>query len=139
MEEAEIVRIERTLGYSLPGEYRYFLWRHTDEVREIEELLEFRAVLWTDADDIIAGNRDLDKQADVMLVGDEPWPDTFFLVGTNGGGDYWFVDRTGARRGVWFWQHEAQEIDKRHDSFEDYMEALRSDARDPKKWQGPFG
>ena len=139
MDEANAARIESSLGYAFPGEYRDFLVRHTEEVYRIKELLIFRAVLWTDADEIIRENENARKYADAMTIGDDqrPWPDNFMVVGTNGGGDYWFVHRDGSARGLWFWQHEAQQIEQDHATFQDYMAELRREAENPARWQDP--
>jgi hypothetical protein len=141
MGESDVARIETALGHPLPAEYRDFLRRHADEVRRIKESLPFRVVLWTDPDDIIRENREARKYADAMTIGEdgEPWPDEFLVVGTNGGGDFWFVDRSGAKWGLWFWQHEDQEIEEHYESFEAYMAELWQEARNPAKWRHPPG
>ncbi|HEY1188361.1 MAG TPA: SMI1/KNR4 family protein [Gemmata sp.] len=141
MGEADVARIESALGCLLPGEYRDFLRRHSDEVCRIKAAVPFRAVLWTDADAVIRENLDARKRSDAMTIGKdgEPWPEEFLVVGTNGGGDYWFVDRSGAKWGVWFWQHEAQEVEEHYDSFELYMAELRQVVRNPARWQLPPG
>ena len=59
--------------------------------------------------------------------------------GTNGGGDYWFVHRDGSARGLWFWQHEAQQIEQDHATFQDYMAELRREAENPARWQDRRG
>ncbi|AWM37548.1 SMI1 / KNR4 family protein [Gemmata obscuriglobus] len=132
MGEAEVARIESALGHPLPGEYRDFLRRHADEVRRIKATLPQRAVLWTDADAIIRENLAARQRAAWMTVGEdeEPWPASYLVVGTNGAGDYWFVDRGGAMWGVGFYQHEAHEVEERYGSFEVYLAELRQEARD---------
>ena len=139
MTETDITRIESSLGCALPGEYRDFLVRHADEVRRIKKLLPFRAVLWTDADEIIRQNHDARTYATAVTFGhdEQPWPDNFLVVGTNGGGDYWFIHCNESKPGVWFWQHEAHQIEQRNPSLRAYLEELRREMSLPSRGQQP--
>ena len=125
MTEAEILRVEAALGYPLPGEYRYFLLRYSEEVRRIKQAVPRWAALWITAEDIIHGNQNARRYAVGMTVDDEPWPEDYMVVGTNGGGDYWFVDRSGAMWGIGIWRHEGGGVEEQYESFEDYLAELR--------------
>jgi hypothetical protein len=139
MTEADLTKIESALGFALPSDYLDFLRTQSDEVRRIKEMLPLRAVLWTEADDIIRQNRDGRKYAKDMTVGEnaQPWPTNYMVVGTNGGGDYWFIHRDGSKRGLWFWQHETCAIERTNASFSDYMRDLHRAEKTPEKWQMP--
>jgi len=137
MKEADVKKIETALGCSLPAEYRSFLIDHSDEVRRIKEMLPLRAVLWSDPKEIIRENKAARKYAHEMVIGKEerPWPKDFLLVGTNGGGDYWFIDTAGALEGIRHWDHETQRISQCCKTFERYLRDLRRDEKEPAKWQ----
>jgi hypothetical protein len=137
--DAGLATIEKVLGYPLPLEYRRFLRDHSDEIRKIKDLCPLRSTLWTEANEITRQNLEVRKAPSQMAVGAkrQPWPEHFMVVGTNGAGDYWFIDRTGAKRGLWFFEHESSAISQDHARFADYLQKLRRDARDPARWQFP--
>lgn len=130
MTETDFAAIESTLGTSLPHEYRDFLLHHSAEVRRIKELQPFLVVPWTDPAEIIRQNLRARKLAEFMPVGEdgEPWPENWLVVGTNGAGDYWFIDCDEAIAGLWIWWHESQEVTQKNGSFEEYLNKLRCEA-----------
>jgi hypothetical protein len=136
MTDAAITKIESALGYALPNDYRDFLRKNGDEVIRIKELLPLRAVLWTDAEEIIRQNFGMRKYAKEMTIGrrGRRWPENYMVVGTNGA-DYWFIHQDRSKRGLWFWDHEAREIHRANASLAEYLKDLRKDAKDPAKWQ----
>jgi hypothetical protein len=137
MNESDVTKIEWALGYSLPADYRTFLLNDTDEVNRLAELMPLRSVLWTNADEIVRENIELRKHASDMTIGEEQkaWPENYLVVGTNGGGDYWFIDRDGKQTGLWFWQHEMQDVELTQATFAEYLEQLRQDGLHPTRWQ----
>jgi hypothetical protein len=137
MTERDIKRIESALGSALPTEYREFLVEHSDDVSRIKQLLPLRAILWSDAKEIITGNNATRKSAKEMCIGPEhePWPETFVVVGTNGGGSYWFIDTSGAKVGLWYYEHETCEISRDCKTFDAYLRELHRDEKEPGKWQ----
>ena len=137
MKEVEIHKIESSLSCKLPKGYRKFLLNRGEEVAELKELLPLRVVLWMDPDEIIDENQSARKYADDKPIGKKrnPWPDHYFLVGTNGAGDYWFIDLSGELRGIWSYQHEAEDVEQHYDNFGEWMGDLRRDAKRPEDWQ----
>jgi hypothetical protein len=136
--ESDIRRIEETLGVVLPSDYRQFLLSDADEAQRIVRELPFRAPLWVNADEIICENQLARETSDVMTIGESeadeiPWPDRYVVVGTNGGGDYWFVHADGGERGLWFWQHESHSVTQNNPTFREYMEEIRRDVEDPER------
>lgn len=128
MTEADVARIESALGHSLPADYRAFLIRHADELRRMDELRTLRAVIHYDPDEIIGDNNFAHRRgAGVFQLGPErrPWPENYLIVGTNGGGDYWFIHRDGFDPGVWFWSHDSLEVERHSASLADYMDETR--------------
>ena len=138
MNESDIALIESSLRISLPADYKEFLLQHTDEVRQIKAKLPFRAVLWTDAEQIISENELAQSKAGMMRIGKKHWPKNYCVVGTNGAGDYWFIDVEVIQPGVWFWSHEAQSITRHNLTLEDYLADLRRDAQTPEGWVEQF-
>ena len=141
MQHQDIEKIETTLGYSLPPDYKAFLIQHTDELIHAGNLLKYYATLWTDAEEIIQGNLDARTYAADMVIGEDEshqqsWPEYYLVVGTNGGGDFWFIDRTGTKSGLWFWQHEENSITQVSISFEQYLANVRRDMEHPNQWPG---
>jgi hypothetical protein len=124
MDEADIVRIEAAVGCPLPGGYRTFLAKSSAEVARLAVAMPSRAVIWTRADLIIRGNQT------GRGIG-PPWETGAVVVGTNGGGDFWFVRRAG--RGLLFWDHSSGEVTR--GSFAEFLAELRRDARNPDAWQ----
>jgi hypothetical protein len=141
MIEGDIRRVEGALGIRLPQQYRSLLSNRTDEMLALCRRVKYRAVLWADADDIIRENSFVrDNPGDMPLGDDEdnpqPWPANYLLVGTNGGGDYWFVHLDDAQPGLWFWQHEDHSLTQSHRDFDGYMAELREDVSHPDQWGG---
>jgi hypothetical protein len=139
MYEADVARIEEALGHLLPSQYRDFLIHYGDELREINEALPFRAVLWWDADDVIRENLMFRRHAADLPIAsgrsEQPWPDYFLVIGTNGGGDYWFIHREALEPAVLFWDHETHRIEQRHGSLARYLAELRREMEAPEPWQ----
>lgn len=138
MTEADLVKIESALGYSLPAHYRTFILQHGNEIRRIENALPLRSVLYTDPEEMIDANN-FSRTGDVFRLGEGqlPWPENYLLVATDGGGDYWYVHRDGADPGVWFWSHESCETKRDSASLDDYLKKLRADMLEPEQWQFP--
>jgi hypothetical protein len=135
MSEADVARVEAALGYSLPAHYRQFILRR-DEIRRIKDALPLRTVMYDDREEMIRDNV-FSRTGDVFRLGEEqlPWPDTYLLVATNGGGDFWYVHRDGADLGVWFWSHESCETAQVNASLDEYLTELRGDLKWPVAWQ----
>jgi SMI1/KNR4 family protein SUKH-1/ankyrin repeat protein len=127
MNNSEIERIELALTISLPHEYRQFLSQHSDELDRLRDSLLTVATLWTTADEIIAQNKLAISVRDQMLIGTHnlKWPEDYLLVGTNGAGDYWFIDLKKKEPGLCFYWHESQEIERVNESFDQYLTGLR--------------
>ncbi len=137
MKEKDIKKLEALLGYSLPQAYGSFLINNSNELRLIKKTLPYYAVLWTDLKDILKENKLAGKYAQDMTIGknEEPWPETYMVVGTNGGGDYWFIHKDDAKTGLWFWNHETQKVKQYDTTFDRYLLRLRKAMRTPEKWQ----
>jgi hypothetical protein len=137
MKEMDIKKLEVSLGYSLPQAYRQFLLNHSDELNQVKKVLSFYAVLWTTPKEIVKGNKLVRKYARDMTIGknEDPWLENYMVVGTNGGGDYWFIHKDDAKTALWFWNHETQNVKRYDTTFDRYLSRLRKAMRTPEKWQ----
>ena len=127
MATKDIARIEAALGHHVPHYYREFILANGDEL----DVLRVREVgtIHTDADEVINDNLFSRRAPECFVIGedDEPWPANYFIVGNNGGGDYWFVHRDAWDLGLWFYSCEAHEIRRRHSLLTDYLDRLREE------------
>ncbi len=137
MKEKDIKQLEVKLGYALPKDYRDFLLNKSLELAKAKKFLLFYAVLWSNPRQILKENKLVRKYADDMLVGtkEEPWPENFVVVGSNGGGDYWFIYKDEQKKGLWFWSHETQRIKKYDATFDVYLLRIEKALLTPEKWQ----
>jgi hypothetical protein len=139
MNEHDISGIELAVGVTLPAHYRRFLADHAEELRDAKAKLPMRAVLYFAADDIIGINAGLRDNPRMIEINEdsEPWPLNYFVVGTNGGGDFWMVDLDDPREAIWQYDSEAggRIGPAEFRSWAEYMAAIRHDMRNPKKWR----
>jgi hypothetical protein len=138
--EQEIAGIETAVGVALPDHYRRFLLGHADELRDAKQRLPMRAILYSEPADIIWINKALRDNPHMIEVNEDedPWPPNFFMIGTDGGGDYWMVDLDDPREAFWRYDSESGGLIVPADfgSWADYLAALKHDLEQPEKWQG---
>ena len=142
MTDADFKRIAAELGHPVPRVYREFMLANAAELRAAAEAMPLRSMIYLDPQEVIDSNRFArEHPTDVFPIGedDEPFPDTYFLIGDNGGGDYWFLKRDkagdGAAAGVWYYECESHEVSKSDKSLDDYLAKVRKDMKKPQKWQ----
>ncbi len=136
MTEQDVARIESAVGVTLPPHYRRFLLEHAKALGAARKKLD-RPVLYATATDIIRINKGLHGNPRMIEVNEDadPWPLKYFVVGTNGGGDYWCVDLTDPREAIWFYDSEAGGVFEpaKFGSWAEYMDQLNEDLKRPKK------
>jgi len=135
----DVGRIETALGVTLPSGYRDLLTSHVAVLEAAGTTLQHYAVLWTAPDEIIQGNLEARTYAADMAIGEDedderPWPASYLLVGTNGGGDYWFLDVHQENPPLCFWQHESHQVTEYAASLKDYLARVRQDLTQPDLW-----
>lgn len=138
MTERDLGKIETELGHAVPDVYRQFMLTHAEELRKAAAAMPGRAMIYLDADDVIRNNKFAREHADdVFPVGrkEEPLPESYFMIGDNEGGDYWFIKGESPASGIWFYECESHEISKAHKSLQDYLDKVRKDMRKPQKGQ----
>ena len=141
--EADLKRIERRLGITLPKAYRELMSTRAEELKgltyEIRGITHrwFDNVLYLDANRVIAANL-AERQPDAGTEYAFPdWSKTFFLIGTNGAGDYYCLRLQGDRK-VWMIGSDCG--DKPNEMYESLAafvaEQVRRHARE-QPWQPP--
>jgi hypothetical protein len=137
--EQDIAGIEAAVGVALPDHYRRFLTEHAGTLRDAKKRLPMRAVLYFAPEDIVRINKGLHDNPRMIEVNEdtEPWPLNYFVVGTDGGGDYWMVDLGDPREAVWRYDSEAggRIVPAEFRSWAEYMAALDRDLQNPRKWR----
>ena len=124
MTEIDLSRIEQAIGTRLPAHYRDFLRDHSDTLRETKARFPMMVVLQHDPD-ILAGDNAPDTRGKMRVGEYLEWPEEFFRVGTNGGGDYWFINLDSPRARVWLYVSEGNCIvPPEFFSWEEYLEQL---------------
>jgi hypothetical protein len=139
VDERDIAGIEAAVGVALPGHYRRFLLEYSEKLRDAKAMLPMRAVLYFTAEDIVGINKGLHDNPRMIEVNEdsEPWPLNYFVVGTNGGGDYWTVDLDDQREAIWKYDSEAggRIVPAEFGSWAEYMAGIERDLQNPRKWR----
>jgi hypothetical protein len=139
MMEKGIAGIESAVGVKLPEHYRRFLLEHAQSLKAAKKKLPMRGILYFEPKQITEINRGLRHNPRMIEInGDsEPWPLNYFVVGTNGGGDYWMVDLNDTKEAIWKYDSESGGVivPSEHASWAEYMAAVKRDLQNPQKWQ----
>lgn len=119
MNEAEVDRIEQEVGIRLPVAYREFLKSPPAPLEEFiasmaEEESEFAVPVFLTVEpligqDVAVRNRD-DKRYDHLGFEFHPdpevkWPSEYFIIGTDGQGNYYSIRHKEHKPRVYFWEH----------------------------------
>jgi hypothetical protein len=140
MTDQTIAEIEAAVGVAMPDHYRRFLREHAETLRDAKARLPMRAVLYFEPKDIVWINKGLRDNPRMIEINEdsEPWPLNYFMIGTNGGGDYWMVDLNEAREAFWKYDSEAggRIVPAEFSSWAEYLKDLKRDLKQPKKWRG---
>ena len=125
MTGADVDRIESELGMKLPPHYREFVITYPQSLREAK--FEYKqepasaSFLFDDPQQVIDYNRAMREPGLLVTNGETaPWPDEYFIVGKDVGGNYWCVDLTGRNKAVWFFDHEEGMFQRQSKSLADH-------------------
>lgn len=113
MTSADIDRIEATLGIEVPADYRAFVESQADEIRRLDEALDYVVTPWLNPDDIITANQQTPLPGGKRLI-----------VAGNGAGDFWFLELAGDTNAIWYFEHETNEVGLAHDDAEAWLTYL---------------
>jgi hypothetical protein len=120
----------------LPAHYRRFLLDHAKALKAARKKLS-RPILYSDPKDIVAINKGLRDNPRMIEINEdsEPWPLQYFVVGTNGGGDYWMVDLDDPAEKIWEYDSEAggRIVPSAYPSWAAYMAGVERDLLNAKK------
>ncbi len=143
MKDADLNRIEERLGISLPNAYRELMLNRAERLKGLTHEIRgktyrwFDELLYLDADEVIDTNL-VERQPDAGTEYTFPnWSKTFFLIGSNGAGDYYCLRLKGDLK-VWMigsdCSKEAREMYRSLAEFVD--EEVRRHVEEP-PWQPP--
>jgi hypothetical protein len=141
--DTDLNRIEAGLGIALPKDYRELMRSRAEELKGLTH--EIRGVTYGWFDDLLY--LDADRCIDVNLSERQPnsgtgyafpnWSNTFFLIGTNGAGDYYCL-RLKDDRKVWMIGSDCgNEPSEMYPTLADFVNVqVRRHAEEP-PWQPP--
>src|SRR5262245_31019676 len=122
MTEDGLRLIESRLGISLPRSYRALHYDHADRLKKLDWSDAAINPLYLTAEHVIAPN--IEERRPEMGTGCAfpNWWESFFLIGTNGGGDYYSL-RLDNTEGVWLIGSDCGETPTRvADTLQQYVE-----------------
>src|SRR5262249_2203051 len=100
MTEKDLAQIEAKLQITLPKEYREMILSRSAELKALGCFDDDLSTFYLDPKAVISTNK-LERPKDAGTAYAFPkWWETFFLVGTNGAGDYYCL-RLDNKPGVW--------------------------------------
>jgi hypothetical protein len=67
------------------------------------------------------------RDPDLWYFGEHPWPAHFFVIGDDGYGNHFFLDTTGAHKGVLFEDIYSWDIECRAESLEQFVLQIEND------------
>ena len=113
MNEAQIKRIEKQFSVTLPDGYRNFLKAPPGilaaALRQENKETPGQTFLFLDSDDIIDANRMMRDPEHPQFFGfgptddPEPWPDQYFIVGSDVGGNFYCIKPATGKTAIYFW------------------------------------
>jgi SMI1 / KNR4 family (SUKH-1) len=111
MTETDLKLIESKLGVVLPAEYRDFMLTYPQSLREAklvgDEESASDSFLFNDLTMVIEHNKEMRKPGLLVTKSEtSPWPDHYFIIGADCGGNCWCIKLGSESRGVWFFDHE---------------------------------
>jgi hypothetical protein len=137
--DLDIAGIEAAVGVTLPGHYRRFLLEHAETLRDARRRIPMRAMWYFEPEDIIWINKGLRDNPLMIEINEdtEPWPPNYFMIGTDGGGDYRMIDLNDEGEAFWKYDSEAggKIVPADFHSYAEYNAALRRDLQEPRKWR----
>jgi hypothetical protein len=135
MTQADIDRIGTLLGITVPGEYRDLQMTRAAELKGLTHELGgvtygyFDDTLYLDADTVIETNRIERKPDSGTGYAFPDWWRTFFLLGSNGAGDYYCL-RLDGQPGVWMIGSDCEEAEQVNASLAEFVEEQLKEYRE---------
>jgi hypothetical protein len=141
--ESDLNRIEKRLGITLPKAYRELMRTRAEELKGLTHQIRGETYRWFDellylgADEVIEVNLS-ERQPDAGTEEAFPkWSKSFFLIGTNGAGDYYCLRLKGDRK-VWMIGSDCGDVPSEiYGSLAEFVDdQVRRHAEEP-PWQPP--
>jgi len=119
MNQKEIVRIERSLGFALPDSYSAFLLDFPQRLVDAypDDHSPRERELFNTSEPIISTNT-------LVREPNSKWPDKFLIVGMDIGTNFRCIDRQLSKSPVYLWFHEDGEFEKIATSLAKYVDKL---------------
>jgi hypothetical protein len=126
MTDADLDRIESALGLKVPAFYRRFML-------DYPRWLPGKQPAWSDvarwelADDpdrVIRFNRYVRGFRPGELFHDGPWPEHYFVIGSERDQNWFFLDLAGGSEAVFLFHHEEGEVRREAESLAEFPAAL---------------
>lgn len=122
MNEAQLKRIEKQLSVALPDCYRNLLKAPPSilaaALRQEDKETPGQIPLFLDVDSLINSNRMMRDPNHPEFIGfgptdePQPWPEQFFIIGSDVGGNFYCIKPATGTTGVYFW-HQGDTVLKR--------------------------
>ena len=126
MTNAELDRIESALGVKLPAFYRRFMLdypRWLPEKQPDWSDVE-RGELANEPNRVIHFNRYVRGFGPGEFFDDRPWPDHYFVIGSEEEQNWYFLDLEGGSEAVFLFHHEEGEVRREAESLAEFPAAL---------------
>jgi hypothetical protein len=123
---AELDAIENALGWPLPRHYRRFMLAYPTSLVEAKPRDWEPITAWEFANTpqrIIEWNRYVRRQPEGTFV-EGPWPDNYFIIGAEEGGNYYVIDRYAVEEAVFLWLHDTGEFSAEAESVPQFVDWL---------------
>jgi hypothetical protein len=126
MTDADLDRIEVALALTLPLAYRQFMldyprWLSAQQPdwSDVEQW-----ELTDDPERVIRFNMEVRKAKPGEFFDDRPWPLHYFVIGSERGQNWFFLDLSSGSDEVWMFRHEEGELRRESASLSEFPAAL---------------
>lgn len=109
MTKTDLDRTEAALGFPLPAFYGRFMLAYPPDLRARQpEWLRpvTQGELADDPEVVIALNRFVRAQEEGYFFDEGPWPDEYFVIGTEYDQNYFAINHLDGKQAVYLWGHE---------------------------------
>jgi hypothetical protein len=127
MTVAELDRIESALNLKLPAFYRLYMLSYPRWMMEVQPSWSDVA-RWEFADDpdrVIHFNRHVREAEPEEFFDDGEWPKHYFVIGSEAGQNWYFLDLVTGSEAVYLYHHEMGDVRREAVSLAEFPDVLR--------------